>query len=274
MLYCDYNSINKKYKEEKCKMRKDMLSAERRKSILDILKRDGRVVVPALSNELSVSIDTIRRDLRDLASEGHLLRVHGGALPSSPASTSFTDRQRHLTAEKISIAARAAQMVENGMVIVIGGGITNVQTAEHFPYDLHATVITHNPPVAVALADHSEVEVILVGGKLFKYTMVTVGAETVEAFRRVRADLCFMGVCSLHPEVGLSNIHYEEAQVQRALIDCAGEVVALASSEKLGTAGPFVIGSLSELNLIITDQKISEEGIQPYKALGIEVIRA
>ncbi|HMD90835.1 MAG TPA: DeoR/GlpR family DNA-binding transcription regulator [Anaerolineaceae bacterium] len=251
-----------------------MLSAERRKLILNILKRDGRVVVPALSGELGVSIDTVRRDLRDLAAEGQLQRVHGGALPSSPASTSFTDRQRHLTPEKISIATKAAQMVENGMVIVMGGGITNVQTAEHFPYDLRATVITHNPHVAVALVDHPEVEVILVGGKVFKYTMVTVGAETVEAFRRIRADLCFLGVCSLHPEVGISNVHYDESQVQRALIDCAGEVVALASSEKLGTAGPYVIGSLSELNLIITDQKITDEAIEPYKALGIEVIRA
>jgi DeoR/GlpR family transcriptional regulator of sugar metabolism len=251
-----------------------MLSAERRKLILDILKRDGRVVVPPLSQELGVSIDTVRRDLRDLGAEGYLQRVRGGALPSSPAITSFTDRQRHLTAEKISIAAKAAQMVENGMVIVIGGGITNVQTAEHFPYDLRATVITHNPPVAVALADHPDIEVILVGGKVFKYTMVTVGSETVEAFRRVRADLCFLGVCSLHPEVGISNIHYDEAQVQRALIDCAGEVVALASSEKLGTAGPFVIGSISELNLIITDQKVGDKAIEPYKNLGIEVIRA
>ncbi|MDR3577319.1 MAG: DeoR/GlpR family DNA-binding transcription regulator [Anaerolineaceae bacterium] len=251
-----------------------MLSAERRQLILNILKRDGRVVVPALSDELGVSIDTIRRDLRDLAAEGSLQRVHGGALPTSPAITSFTDRQRHLTAEKISIAVKAAQMVANGMVIVMGGGITNVQTAEHFPYDLRATIITHNPPVAVALADHPQVEVILVGGKVFKYTMVTVGAETVEAFRRVRADLCFLGVCSLHPDVGISNVHYDEAQVQRALIDCSGEVVALASSEKLGTAGPFVIGSLNELNLIITDQKISDEAIAPYKALGIEVLRA
>ena len=250
-----------------------MLSAERRKYILDVLKRDGRVVVPALSEELGVSIDTIRRDLRDLSAEGQLQRVHGGALPTSPANTSFSDRQRHLTPEKISIARRAAQLVQNGMVVVMGGGSTNVQTAEHFPLDLHATVITHNPPVAVALAEHPDVEVILVGGRLFKYTMVTVGAETAEAFQRVRADMCFLGVCSLHPEVGISNIHCDESQVQRAMVACAGEVVALASSEKLGTASPFVIGPLSDLNLIVTDHGISTEALGPYKAAGVEIIQ-
>jgi DeoR/GlpR family transcriptional regulator of sugar metabolism len=122
-----------------------MLSAERRKYILNVLRRDGRVVVPALGKELGVSIDTIRRDLRDLAADGRLQRVHGGALPASPATTSYIDRQRNLTPEKISIAVKAAQLVQDGMVIVMDGGITNVQTAEHLPHELHATVITHNP---------------------------------------------------------------------------------------------------------------------------------
>ncbi len=251
-----------------------MLSAERRKYILNVLKRDGRVVVPALGEELGVSIDTIRRDLRDLAADGKLQRVHGGALPASPAVTSYVDRQRNLTPAKISIAAKAAQLVQDGMVIVMGGGITNVQTAEHLPLGLHATVITHNPPVAMALSEHPNIDVILAGGRLFKYTMVTVGAETVDTFRKVRADLCFLGVCSLHPEVGVSNIHYDETQVQKAMVACAGEVIALASSEKLGTASPFIIGPLSDLNLIVTDQGLSAEALAPYRACGIEVVQA
>lgn len=250
-----------------------MLSAERRKYILQALKRDGRVTIPALSLELGVSIDTIRRDLRDLAEEGQLQRVHGGALPISPATTSYIDRQRNLTPEKVAIAARAAQLARDGMLIVMGGGITNVQVAQHFPPDLQATVMTHNPPVALALAEHPNLEVILVGGSLFKYTMVTVGAETVGAFRQVRAALCFLGVCSLHPEAGISNVHYEESQVQRAMIACAGDVVALASSEKIGTAGPYVVGALSDLNLIITGQSVTAETLVPYKAVGVEVIQ-
>lgn len=250
-----------------------MLSVERRNHILEILKRDGRVVAQTLSEELQVSIDTIRRDLRDLAASGQLQRVHGGALPVSPAATSYSYRQQNLTQAKISIAARAAQLVEDGMVVAIGGGTTNVQTVQHFPRDLRATVITHNPPVAMALADYPNIEVILVGGRLFKYTMVTVGAETVAAFGRVRADLCFLGVLSLHPEVGITNIHYEETEVQRALVACAGEVVGLASSEKFGTAAPFVIGPLSDLNTIITDDGIEEAALRPYRDLNIEIIQ-
>lgn len=251
-----------------------MLTAERRDFILNVLKREGRVVVPDLSEALGVSIDTIRRDLRELAAEGRLTRVHGGALPVSPAATSYTDRLRHLTPEKISIASRAAQLVLDGMVIVMGGGSTNVQIAERFPTHLHATVITHSPPITNALSQHPNIEVILVGGRLYKYTMVTIGAETVDAFKQIRADLCFLGVCSLHPEMGITNIHYEETQVQRALIACAGEVVAPASSEKLGTAGPYVVGPLRELNLIVTDQNATEDTLSAYRSLGIEIVQS
>lgn len=251
-----------------------MLTAERRKYILDRLKQNGRVIVQDLSRSLDVSIDTIRRDLRDLSAEGRLIRVHGGALPATTAATSYSERQRHLTPEKISIAVRAAQLARDGMVIVMGGGITNVQVAEHFSHDLHATVITHSPPVTAALADHPNIDVILVGGRLFKYTMVTVGVETVEAFRLVRADLCYLGICSIHPDAGITNIHYEETQVQRALISCAGEVIAPASSEKLGTAAPFLVGPISEINLIVTDQNVSTDTLRDYQAYGIEVIQA
>jgi len=223
---------------------------------------------------LGVSIDTVRRDLRDLAAEGRLVRVHGGALPASPAVTSYTERQRHITPEKISIASRAAMLAQDGMVIVMGGGITNVQIAEHFPRDLRATVITHSPPITTVLSEHPNVEVILVGGRLYKYTMVTVGSETVDAFKQVRADLCYLGICSLHPEVGITNIHYDETLVMRALVACAGEVVAPASSEKLGTASPFVIGPLSDLNTIVTDHNASEETLRVYQESGIEVIQA
>ena len=251
-----------------------MLTGERREYILQVLKRDGRVVVPDLSEALGVSIDTIRRDLRDLAAEGRLTRVHGGALPASPAATSYSERQRHLTPEKISIASRAAKLVRDGMVIVMSGGITNVQIAEHFPQDLHATVITHSPPITTALSEHTHIDVILMGGRLFKYTMVTIGAEVVDAFKQVRADLCFLGICSLHPEVGITNVHYEETQVQRALIACAGEVIAPASSEKLGTAAPFVIGPKRKLNLIVTDHNATEDTLNAYRSFGIEIIQA
>jgi DeoR/GlpR family transcriptional regulator of sugar metabolism len=250
-----------------------MLTAERKQYILGALRREGKVVAKALSDELGTSEDTIRRDLRDLAAEGLLQRVHGGALPISPAHASFAARREQATWAKRTIARRAAEVVRPGQVVLMDGGTTNVLVAEMLPRDLEATIVTNSPPLASVLASHSQVEVILLGGRLDKYSMVTLGEATLDALKMVRADLFLLGVCSLHPEVGMSTPNLEEAYLKRAMIANAAEVVALASPEKLNTAASYIVGPLTELSEIITERTVLDETLAPYRALGITVTR-
>ncbi len=251
-----------------------MLTAERRRSIMQTLHRDGKVLASELSKALQVSEDTIRRDLRELAAAGVLQRVHGGALPRSPVTANFTVRQQQASEAKAAIAQAAVRLIRQDQVLILDGGTTALQVAQHLPHDLRATVITHSPPTALALAEHPEIEVIMVGGKLYKHELVTVGAAAVEAFCNIRADLCFLGICSVHPEVGISTLDLEEAYVKRAMIASAAEVVALTSLEKLGTAAPYIIGPLSELTHLVTERSVSDEVLAPYRALGITIVRA
>jgi DeoR/GlpR family transcriptional regulator of sugar metabolism len=104
--------------------------------------------------------------------------------------------------------------------------------------------------------------------------LVTVGATTVEAFRHIRADLCFLGIGCVHPVVGMSTFDMEEATVKRAMIASAAEVVALAPAEKLGVVAPYIIGPLSGLTHLVTERSVSSEVLAPYKALGITIVRA
>ncbi|HET8909836.1 MAG TPA: DeoR/GlpR family DNA-binding transcription regulator [Ktedonobacteraceae bacterium] len=251
-----------------------MLTAERRQFILTVLHRDGTVVAKKLSEELNLSEDTIRRDLRDLAAEGLLQRVHGGALPISPAVANFASRQNQEPGAKSAIARAAASMVREGQVVLFDGGTTNIEVARNLSQDLHATVITNSPPLAVALADHPHIEVIMLGGHLFKHSLVTVGVATLDALQMVRADLYMLGICSLHPKVGISTVDLDEAYLKRAMIACSAEVVALASPEKINTAAPYIVGPLSELTDIITEHGISDEMLEPYRSLGITITRA
>ena len=255
------------------KTRKSMLMVERQQYILTALKREGKVLASELSATLDVSEDTIRRDLRKLSEAGLLQRVHGGALPSSPATASYTVRQRQASSAKAAIAQAAATLVQNGQVIILDGGTTTLQVAQRLPMDLKATVITNSPPIAVALGEHPQIEVIVIGGRLYKTSLVTVGAAAIEGLRMIRADLCMLGVCSLHPDVGISVPELEEAHVKRAMIASAAEVVALASAEKLGTAATYTVGALSELTHLVTDLSVSDKTLAPYQALGITVIR-
>jgi len=251
-----------------------MLTAERRQHILATLRRAGKVLASELSAALGVSEDTIRRDLRELAEADLLQRVHGGALPRSPASASFAARQSQAPAAKQAIARAAAQLVHDGQVIILDGGTTTLQVAQRLPVDLRATVVTNSPPIAIALAEHPQVEVVIVGGRLYKHSLVAIGAGAVETLRAIRADICMLGVCSLHPHDGISVPDLEEAHVKRAMIAGAAEVVALASAEKLGTAAQYIVGPIGDLTHIVTEREIPGEVLAAYQAQGITLICA
>jgi DeoR/GlpR family transcriptional regulator of sugar metabolism len=100
-----------------------------------------------------------------------------------------------------------------------------------------------------------------------------VGAATVEALNMIRADMCLIGVCSLHPEIGISVPDLEEAHIKRTMIANSAEVVALASTEKLGTAAPYVVAPIGELTHLVTDQEAPEALLRPYRARGITIIQ-
>lgn len=251
-----------------------MLTSQRKQYILETLARDGQVVAKTISDTLGLSQDTIRRDLRELAKEGLLQRVHGGALPASPAMANFVQRETISIDAKQAIGKKAAQLIEEGQVIFLDGGTTTAQLVQHLPPTLKATFVTHSATIAVALAAHSTVDVILIGGRLFKHSIVSVGAAAIADITKIRADIYFMGVTGVHPKVGLSTGDYEEAQVKRALIQNAAETIVLVSREKLGAASPFVIANLSEISALIIEDSVPDEALRPYQELSVTIIRA
>ena len=251
-----------------------MLTVERRAHILAVLQRERRLVAKAFSEELGLSEDTIRRDLRELASEGLLQRVHGGALPASPAMADFAGRQQIASEGKVAIGRAAARLVSPGQIIFVDGGTTAVQLARHLPIDLKATVVTHSPNVALELLDHREVGVELIGGRLFKHSVVAVGAAALEAISRVRADTYFMGVTGVHLEVGLTTGDPEEAAIKRSLGRQAAEIVVLASNEKLGSVSPFVVVPLSDASTLVVEDNAPFKLVQEFRKSGVTVLKA
>jgi len=251
-----------------------MLTKHRKQAILATLKRDGQVIAKALSASFDVSEDTIRRDLRELASEGLLQRVHGGALPSSPAVGDIIQRQQINTVAKLAIARKAAELILPGQVAILDGGTTCVLLARHLPPTLEATIVTHSPSVAVELVNHPGIEVVLIGGRLFKHSMVAVGAAAIEAITHIRADVYFMGVTGVHPVAGLSTGDLEEAHIKRALAARAAEVVVLASTEKINAASAYVIAEVTAANTIVVERKTPGTLTEPLAALGLTILRA
>lgn len=250
------------------------LPQERQQAILDELHLHGRVVASELSTLFRVSEDTIRRDLRDLAVAGLLKRVHGGALPIAPNNIPFMERDKQNPISKIKLAQAARQLVHDGQLILLAGGTTNTGLAKNLPPDLHVTIVTISPQIALHLAGYRNIEVILIGGRLNKRELVVCDAETIEQLSHFQADICFLGICGLHPETGCSIFDYEEVSIMHAFIEQSGEVVATISEEKLGTVGPYIVAPCTAITHIITEKQVAEEILVPYRKQGIQVIKA
>lgn len=251
-----------------------MLTQERKDLILARLARDGRVVAKAVAEELGLSEDTIRRDLRELAAGGLLTRVHGGALPAAPALGSLARRATLSPHGKRAIGRAAAALLKPGQVAFLDGGTTALEVVRYLAPDLVATVVTHSPAVAVALADKPSITVQLIGGRLYRHSMVAVGAGAAEQIGAVRADLYFMGVAGIHAELGLTTGDAEEAAIKRLMVRQAAETVVLASAEKLGAVSPFTVVSLAEVETLLVEPDASDTLTAPLVGRGPSLIVA
>jgi DeoR/GlpR family transcriptional regulator of sugar metabolism len=251
------------------------LSVERREQILQLLRDDGRIVAADLPARLGVSLDTVRRDLDDLAAAGLLRRVRGGALPPTRVPPRFVERaDKDLPAKRSIAAAAIERLVKPGQVLALGGGTTVREVARLLPDDLAATVLTTAPDVAVALLDHPALQVELLGGRVNPETRTVVGIEAVDALSRVRPDLCLLGACSVEPEAGVTILHHDQALVERAMLQASARTAVLADSTKLGTAGPWVIGSIDDIEVLVTDGEADPGHVAAIEQHSVEVVLA
>jgi DeoR/GlpR family transcriptional regulator of sugar metabolism len=251
-----------------------MLAAQRKDFLLARLDRDRRLVAKDVAAELGVSEDSVRRDLRELAAAGLCQRVYGGALPASPAVADYGTRREVEVDSKQRVAAAAAALIRPGATVILDGGTTALAVTRALPADLAATVVTHSPTVAAALAEHAAVEVYLLGGRLFRHSMVTCGAAAVEAAQVVHADLFLLGVTGVHPDAGLTTGDADEAAMKRALARRAADTYVLASAEKIGAASRFAVLPLSAVAGVITDASSQSETVRRLSAADVSVISA
>jgi len=250
-----------------------MLTSQRKQLILEKLEAEGQVQSTALSVYFSVSEDTIRRDLRELAAEGRLQRVHGGALPASSAVVPFAERKTVKMDAKKNVARKGAQLISAGQVVIIDGGTTTAELITFLPSDLQITVVTHSPSIALGLVEHPLIDVILIGGRLYKHSIVTVGAAAIEGIGNIHADLFFMGVTGIHPEAGLTTGDFEEACIKRAFSGRAAETIVMASPEKINTASSFAIGDVSLANTMVVEDGTDQAWINAITEKGVTIVK-
>lgn len=255
-----------------------MYAEERHEAMAHHVSRLGRVSVADLAEAYAVTTETVRRDLNLLERAGLLRRVHGGAVPADSLTVTeavLAERDLAHTSEKDRIALAAAELVPPGdTTLLIDAGSTTSRLAGMLPRDRRLTVLTHAVPVASRLAGQSNVELHLLPGRVRSTTQAAVGDDTIDALRRLRVDLAFLGTNGISAAHGLSTPDLAEAAVKRALIAAARRVVVLADSSKWGVERTASFATLSQVDVVVTDAGIRDEDRQMLDAAGVEVVIA
>ncbi|OCP24559.1 MULTISPECIES: DeoR/GlpR family DNA-binding transcription regulator [unclassified Ensifer] len=250
-----------------------MLTTQRRALISARLSRDGEIIAKRLAGELELSEDTIRRDLREMAAEGLLQRVHGGALPLVPPLPDFAARQEIAGDVKRRLGRKAAGLVIPGQTIFLDGGTSNAEIARALPREMRLTIVTHSPTIAAELERH-EADVILIGGRLYKHSMVATGSAAVAAIAGIRVDIFFLGVTAIHPVHGFSTGDYEEAAVKRAILGQAADTFVVATAEKFGATSPHHIADADDIAGLIVPEDMNDDALGPYRDKGMTLLSA
>jgi DeoR/GlpR family transcriptional regulator of sugar metabolism len=179
-----------------------MLKKERQAYILHQVNLHNKVLSSSLCTEINVSEDTIRRDLQELAEEGKVIKVHGGALSHSFNDVSFPVNGVYSQNQKKTIAQKAIGLISNGMFVLTSGGTTIMELARSLPPQLKATFISGSIPVILEYMHHPNIEVILIGDKISKNSKITVGSEAIAKIKQMKPDICFLGTNAIDVEHG------------------------------------------------------------------------
>lgn len=249
-----------------------MLKKERQSYILQQVNLHNKVLSSTLSADIQVSEDTIRRDLIELAEEGKLIKVHGGALSRSFSQVHIPSNGVYSQQNKIKIAQKAIPLIENGMFVLTGGGTTIVEMARLLPAQLKATFISGSIAAILEYMDHPNIEVILIGDKISKSSKITVGSEAIAKIRQIKADICFLGINAIDLQHGITENDWEVVQLKKAMIESSRKVVCLTIAEKINTYQPIQICTLDKIDILVTELEATDPLLKPYADAGIQIL--
>jgi DeoR/GlpR family transcriptional regulator of sugar metabolism len=249
-----------------------MLKLERHAFILHQVNLHNKVLSTDLSESIHVSNDTIRRDLQQLATEGKLIKVHGGALSPSFHNGQHTSKQVYAYTQKKIIAQKAASLIKDGMFVLTGGGTTILELARALPLELKATFISGSIPALFEYIRHPNIEVIAIGDKISKDSKITVGSDAISRIKELKVDLCILGVSAINLDTGVSDNDWEVVQIKKAMIEASKKVVCLTISEKINSRQPFQVCEIKRIDTLITELSPEDELLAPYVKAGIKVL--
>lgn len=254
-----------------------MLRKERQQQILAMLQKQGSVKIPELTEAFNVSVITIRRDFDEMAGEGLIQKVYGGAvlaeqdIPEPDAQRLFHARLEHNHREKRMIGIAAAKLVEDGETIVLNIGTTLLEIAKNLRNLENLTVLTNSIPILCELAN-TRLNVYSLGGKLRGNELALHGSLAFNSLNDFCVDKAFVGAGGVTLANGITDHNRDSAELCSAIINRSRQTILVVDSSKFGRDVSAVIGPLSCVKTVITDSGISKEYADGLRQMGVELI--
>jgi len=252
-----------------------MLNEERRQTILAIISQNKKIRVKQIARKFGISEVTIRKDLEALEKRGFLTRVHGGAILNnrSVPDLALTEKENINPEFKKRIGKKAADIIEEGNVIILDSGSTTLQIAHQIKFHKNITVITNAVNIAAELAA-SDIQIILTGGTVREMSFSLVGPFAEATLANITADKLFLGVDGIHFKYGLTTPNVFEARVNQMMIASAAEVVLVADSSKFGRRSLGFIAPVNRVHTVITDDLLKPSDAKQLKEMDIHLVLA
>ncbi|PHS54736.1 MAG: DeoR family transcriptional regulator [Lutibacter sp.] len=251
-----------------------MKKEQRHNIILNELHIHNRVLLTDLAGILKISIDTARRDVKELDNLQKLTKVHGGAV--SNGFNIYSDRHREIyeLGSKSIIAQKGISLLNNGDIVIISGGSTNIELAKLLPKNMNLTFFTPSLPMAIELLNNSSIndEVIFIGGKLSRGSQLATGGSAINILSEIKADICFLGTGYIDVNKGITAIDWEIAQMKKAMINASKKLVSLTISEKLNTHNRYKICNINSIHTLVTELDPASQILNEYRRKNITLL--
>ncbi|WP_222984581.1 DeoR/GlpR family DNA-binding transcription regulator [Flagellimonas meishanensis] len=249
-----------------------MLKEERQQFILNEVRIHNKVLLTDMADLLNVSVDTVRRDIKELDSSEQLKKVHGGAVSLGFNNYNPIGQKIYSLEKKALIAEKAIKLIKEGQVILLSGGTTNLELARRLPSKMKLTCFTPSLPIAVQLLSKSNVETIFIGGRLSRDSQITIGGSAINMLSEIKVDICFLGTNSIHPNEGLTEFDWEIVQMKKAMIHSSRKVVSPCISEKIGSMQRYKICGVEDIDVLITELEPWDSKLEVFKTMNIQLL--
>lgn len=251
-----------------------MEKQQRHNIILNEVHIHNRVLLTDLAGILKVSIDTARRDVKELDDSQKLKKVHGGAVSNGFNFYSGRNREIYELGNKAIIAQKGISLLNKGDVVLISGGSTNIELAKLLPQNLDLTFFTPSLPMAIELLNNvsENDDVIFIGGKLSRRSQLAHGGSSINILSEIKADICFLGMGWLDINDGITTIDWDIAQMKKAMIKASKKLVSLTISEKLNTHNRYKICDIDTINTLVTELDPNSQELNRYREININLL--